>query len=194
MSLNDIPGAAVSVWSKGGIIYAKGFGVRSTATNMAMAADTLIDLASVSKSLTGVAVDKLNRQGRIHPDAPVTKYFPELGDAFGRVKIRHLLRHSSGLTRRDDASVTCCGLAAETGLDEAAQELSSAKPSPGVEFVYANSNYVLLAAVLERVSGQPFPVLMQQLVFRPLGMRRTTLDVAEARRWGMADPSLLFRG
>ena len=92
MSLNHTLGAAVSVWSKGGIIYAKGFGVRSTATNLPMAADTLIDLASVSKSLTGVAVDKLNRQGRIHPDAPVTKYLPELGDAFGRVRIRHVWR------------------------------------------------------------------------------------------------------
>jgi CubicO group peptidase (beta-lactamase class C family) len=124
----------------------------------------------------------------------VTKYLPELGEAFRRVRIRHLMRHTSGLTRRDDALLRCCALAAESGLDEAAHKLSAAKPSPGVGFVYANSNYVLLAAVLERVSGQPFPELMQQVVFRPLRMRRTTLDVAEARRWGLADPHCCFGG
>jgi hypothetical protein len=57
-----------------------------------------------------------------------------------------------------------------------------------VAFVYANSNYVLLAALVERLSGLPFPVYMRTQVFRPLGILRTTLDRTEAVGWGLAEP------
>jgi CubicO group peptidase (beta-lactamase class C family) len=190
IALNDVPGAAVAVWRKGSVMYANGFGVRSTATNEPMTADTPVDLASLSKSLTAVAVSQLSRQGKIDPDAPVTKYLPELQGAFTRIRIRHLIRHTSGLTRRDDFLVPCCGQPGEYDLNLAARRLSVAKPSssPGAEFAYANSNYVLLAAVVQRVSGQFFPVFMRESVFRPLAMLRTTLDPVEAREWGLADP------
>jgi CubicO group peptidase (beta-lactamase class C family) len=190
MELNNVPGAAIAVWHKGEIKYAKGFGVRSTATKEAMTADTPVDLASVSKSLTAVAVNQLSRQGKIDLEAPVTKYIPELGSEFTRIRIRHLITHTSGLTRRDDYRVPCCGTAGEYDLEVAAVKLAAAKPSrmSPVEFVYANSNYVLLAAVVQRVSGQSFPVFMREFVFRPLRMFLTTLYPAEARGWGLADP------
>src|SRR5688572_9257166 len=152
--------------------------------------DSDVDLASVSKSLTAVAVNHLSRQGKIDFEAPVTKYLSELTDEFTRIRIRHLVTHTSGLTRCDDYLVPCCGTAGEYNLDYATIRLAAAKPSrtsPG-EFVYANSNYVLLAAIVQRVSGQSFPVFMRDFVFRPLGMSRTTLDPAEARLWGLADP------
>ena len=190
MELNGVPGAAIAVFLKGEVKYAKGFGVRSTVTNEPMTADTPVDLASVSKSLTAVAVNQLSRQGKIDLAAPVTKYLSELGAEFTRIRIRHLITHTSGLTRRDDYLVPCCGTAGEYDLDLAAARLAAAKPSttPPGEFVYANSNYVLLAAIVQRVSGQSFPVFMRESVFRPLGMSRTTLNPAEAHRWGLADP------
>jgi CubicO group peptidase (beta-lactamase class C family) len=130
MELNDLPGAAVAVWRKDDIIYAKGFGVRSTATGEPMTADTPVDHASVSKSLTAVAVNQLSRQGKIDLDAPVAKYLPELSGAFTRVRIRHLIRHTSVLTRRHDVLVTCCGQGGESGLHEAAQRFRCSCGNP----------------------------------------------------------------
>jgi CubicO group peptidase (beta-lactamase class C family) len=189
IDLNEVPGASIAVWRRGDIIYAKGFGIRSSITGEPMTAETPVDLASVSKSLTAVAINHLSQQGKIDVDAPVTRYLPELRGSFNRVKIRHLLRHTSGLTRRDDSLLPCCGEPDEYSLDAAVARLAAAKPSGGAaEFAYANSNYVLLAAIVQRESGQPFPVFMRETVFRPLRMLRTTLDPLEARTWGLADP------
>jgi CubicO group peptidase (beta-lactamase class C family) len=85
--------------------------------------------------------------------------------------------------------VPCCGQPGEFDLDVAVTRLAGAKLArPGAGFVYANSNYVLLAAVTQRVSGKPFVALMRDSVFRPQGMSRTTLDSAEASEWGLAEP------
>jgi CubicO group peptidase (beta-lactamase class C family) len=59
--------------------------------------------------------------------------------------------------------------------------------APGAAFAYANSNYVLLAALVERLSGLPWPVYLRTQVFLPLGMTRTTLDRTEALGWGLAE-------
>jgi CubicO group peptidase (beta-lactamase class C family) len=186
---NDIPGASVAISRNGEIIYAAGFGVRSVVTGDLMTADTPVDLASVSKPLTAFAVKQLSLQRSVNSDAPVTRYLPELGQAFTSVRIRDLIRHASGLTRRDDILVLCCGRPGEYDLDVAVQALAAAEPAKSRgSFVYANSNYVLMAAVIQRVSGRPFPVFMAESVFRPLRMRQTTLDPEEARRWGLAEP------
>jgi CubicO group peptidase (beta-lactamase class C family) len=188
MALNGIPGASVAVVRKGEIVYAKGLGVRSTATGEPMAADTPVDLASVSKPLTAFAIAEMARVGALELDAPVARYLPGLGGGFARLTVRHLLRHTSGLTRSDDFLVPCCGKPGELDLDEAVARLAGARTRPDAPFSYANSNYVLLAAVAERVSGRAFPALLRELVFQPLGMIRSTLDADQARAWGLADP------
>jgi CubicO group peptidase (beta-lactamase class C family) len=116
IQLNDIPGASVAISRNGEIIYAAAFGVRSVVTGDPMTTETLLDFASVSKSLTAVAVKQLSQRGRIDPDTPVTRYLPELGNAFAGIRLRHLLRHASGLTRRDDALLPCCGRPGEYDL------------------------------------------------------------------------------
>jgi CubicO group peptidase (beta-lactamase class C family) len=188
MELNSVPGASVAVVRKGEIVYARGFGVRNTATDEPMSAGTPVDLASVSKPLTAVAIAQLEKNGSIDRDAPVTRYLPELGGAFSAVTVSHLLRHKSGLTRSDDFLAPCCGRPGEFDLDAATARLAAAKPRPDAAFAYANSNYVLLAAVAQRVSGQPFPAVLRDLVFLPSGMQRSTLDAGQARQWGLAEP------
>jgi CubicO group peptidase (beta-lactamase class C family) len=81
-------------------------------------------------------------------------------------------------------------------LESAVQKLSrvTLKRSPGAAFGYANSNYVLLAALVQRASGQAFPAFMRECVFRPRAMFRTTLDPEEARAWGLADPHVRLSG
>jgi hypothetical protein len=154
-----------------------------------MTVDTPVDLASLSKSLTALAIIELARRGGVDLRASVTRYLPELGEHYTGVTLRQLIRHTSGLTRRDDFLVPCCGQAGEFDLNVAVMRLAGAKPTrPGARFAYANSNYVLLAAVAQRVSGEPFVSFLRDSVFRPLGMSHTTLDSTDAIDWGLAEP------
>ena len=188
MELNGIPGLSLAVVEGGAASKLRAYGVRSVASREAMTVDTPVELASVSKSLTALAVLQLEREGRLDRDDSVTALLPEMGHGKWRgVTIRDLLRHRSGLRRRHDFLISCCGLPGNLDLESVPGRMAEAdlESSPGAMFSYANSNYALLAAAVQRAS--PFPEYMNVTVFEPLGMHRTTVDEAEAREWEMAD-------
>ncbi len=194
MEMNRIPGLSLAVVSGDSVLALRAYGVKSLATGEPMTVHTPVELASVSKAFTAVAVLQLSESGRLELDAPIARYLPgfQIGDdpAAAEITVRHLLRHTSGLRRYDDRLVPCCGRPGEFDLDVAVHRLRAARlrQPPGAGFRYANSNYVLLAAIVERVSGEPFPSYMHEHVIRPLGMTRTTLHRSEALAWGLADP------
>ncbi|MCS6952509.1 MAG: serine hydrolase domain-containing protein [Bryobacterales bacterium] len=190
IQLNDLPGLAAAVVDRGRTLPGA-YGVRDVSSGEPMTPATLVELASVSKPLTALAVARLQREGRLDLEQPVRDYLPEFrvdhADS-DRITVRHLLEHTSGLVRADDYRVPCCGRPGEGDLTLALRELHPARPRyrPGERFRYANSNYVVLAALIERLAGRPFPQYMREEVFEPLGMRRTTLDPAQAAAWGLA--------
>jgi len=191
MRLNEIPGLALAV-ARGRAVSTRAYGVKSLATGEPMTTDTPVELASVSKPFTALAVLQLVKAGKLHLDAPLVRYLPEFspgrGSPLERITVRHLLRHTSGLARRNNFLVPCCGQPGEFDLCLAVRKLRDAdlRRAPGAAFAYANSNYVLLAALVERLSGQPWPLYLRTQVFLPLGMTRTTLDRTEALAWGLA--------
>ncbi|HXG32116.1 MAG TPA: serine hydrolase domain-containing protein [Bryobacteraceae bacterium] len=190
MELNHLPGLAAAIVRPGEILLGA-YGVRDLSTGEPMTPATLVELASVSKPLTALAVARLEQEGRLRLDEPVRRYLPEFRvdhTESDRITVRHLLEHTSGLLRADDYRVPCCGRPGEGDLALAVRQLHAAQPRyrPGRRFRYANSNYVVLAAVIERVSGRPFATYMRESVFAPLGMWRTTLDAAQAEAWGLA--------
>ncbi len=189
MELNGIPGLSLAVVADGAVSHVGAYGVRSVESQEALSVDTPVELASVSKSFTALAVLRLERSGRLDRDAGVTSFLPELGAGkWQGVAIRDLLRHRSGLRRRHDFLVPCCGQAGNLELDRAAELMAGAEleGSPGEMFSYANSNYVLLAAVVQRASGFPFAEYLKTTIFEPLGMHHTTVDEEEAHAWNMA--------
>ena len=191
MELNSIPGLSLVIVEGGTVSYVQAYGVRSTASGQRMRVDTPVELASLSKAFTALAILRLEREELIERDYPVTHYFSVLdGAGWAHVKIRHLLQHRSGLRRRHDFQIPCCGLPREHDLSLVAERLAQTdlESPPGEAFSYANSNYSLLAAVVEQVSGLSFPEYMREKIFVPLGMHRTSLDEAQARSWGRADP------
>jgi len=193
MELNQVPGLALAI-VRGNAISTKAYGVKSLRSGEPMTPDTPVELASVSKPFTALAVLQLVKAGKLNVELPVVRYLPELstggGSAMENITVRHLLRHTSGFTRRNNFLVPCCGQPGEFDLDLAVRKLRAAsfRHAPGTRFAYANSNYVLLAALVERLSGLPFPAYMRTHVFLPLGMPRTTLDRTEALGWGLAEP------
>ena len=191
MTLNRMPGLALAIVEGGGVTYVRAYGVRSVQSQEPLRAEDPVELASVSKSFTALAVLELERAGRIDRGDAVSAALPELDSrAWRGVTLHHLLRHRSGLRRRHDFLAPCCAGPGAPDPEEAARHLAapSLESPPGETFSYANSNYMLLAAVVQRVSGMPFAEFMRQAVFRPLGLRRTTVEAGEARRWGAASP------
>ncbi len=191
MELNQIPGLALSIVHSGQVFYSQGFGVRDLSTAKTMTVDTPVELASLSKSLTALAVLLLQAEGRIELASPLSRYLPDLeatSPLFATMTIRGLLAHRSGLTRQADRLLPCCGMPGDLDLRGAVRRLQEARLDrrPGSHFVYTNSNYVLLAAVVESVSGTPFPLFMRERIFQPLGMMRATLDLEKARSRGLA--------
>lgn len=174
----DVPGLAVVVVQGDEIIYLKGFGVTSLSDPSPVTPQTIFDLASISKSFTALGVLLLRDQGLIDLDAPVQQYLPDfqLDDPrAGDITIRQLLNQTSGLPGNMSAP-----LIFQEGEDEFKAVVAAASRlqldrDPGSSFQYADINYCLLGALIERVTGTTFEDYMQQNVFGPLGMENTTL-------------------
>jgi CubicO group peptidase (beta-lactamase class C family) len=134
-------------------------------------AQTLWDLASLTKVVgTTSAVLQLVGDGRVALDAPVQRYLPEwTGRDKGRVTVRHLLTHSSGLPawrplyKEATGPASALALAIATQLDTV----------PGARYVYSDLNFILLGTIAARVGGRPLDVYLRERVFRPLGMLDT---------------------
>jgi CubicO group peptidase (beta-lactamase class C family) len=141
-------------------------------------AQTRFLVGSISKWITTVAVLRLVDQGRIDLDKPVTAYLPELPPESGIVTVRHLLSNTSGIPN---------GLAQALKQDRAATERSNITPTqaalrfgagrpafaPGTKFDYSFTNWLIVGAIVERVTGEPFQQAIARLVLQPAGVHDT---------------------
>lgn len=178
MTVGSRPGAAVVVLDGGKVVHQKGYGLADLTTKRPVDANTVFDLASVSKSFTALAVMTLAEQGKLAYDDPVIKFIPQFTGDARKITIRHLLNHTSGLQDYMGLYVKKVkegGWAPDfepTSLD--ALGLLTAEErlefEPGSAYAYSNSGYVVLAQVVARASGQRFPAYMKSAVLRPLGM------------------------
>lgn len=170
---SDGPGCAVSVVRDGRTAFQAAYGQANVEAGTANTARTAFQIGSVSKQFTAFAVHLLAAEGKLSLQDDVRKHVPEM-HAFDRpVTVDQLLHHTSGL--RDEWMVLLQGRRPEDAVTQhdtlralfAQRELNF---EPGSRFVYSNSNYTLLALVVERASGQSFPAFMKARVFEPLGM------------------------
>ena len=190
MVADDIPGLAVVVVQGDEIIYLNGFGVASLKTNSPVMPQTIFDLASISKSFTALGVLLLRDDGLIELDESVQHYLPDfqLDDPRAEdITVRHLLNQTSGLPGALSAP-----LIFQQGDDEMAELVAALSQIqlnrvPGSSIEYADINYCLLGALIERVSGITFEEYIRQKIFIPLGMANTTLYPDEAAVLDRAD-------
>ena len=160
------------------ILYLDGFGQADRSRRAAIRPDTRFQLASITKPFVSVAVAQLVEAGRLSWDDSLGKLFPDLplAAARQRVRIRHLVTHTSGL--RD---FSCEGRSCPTRYDSTDDHLRAAVLSqgdslvyePGSRFVYTNTNYALLGRIVELLSGQTLHDYVRAHVFRPAGMQDT---------------------
>ncbi|GAA0601630.1 beta-lactamase family protein [Kribbella sandramycini] len=182
-----LPGVAVAVVKDGRVVHTGGYGRQ--ANGEPVSSRTPMRIASLSKSFTALAVQQLAEAGRLRLDDPVVRRLPEfaMSDArAGRITIRQLLDHSSGMS---DKSYPEAAVRQPESLQQAVAALRPVKltSAPGEQHAYHNPNYWVAARVVEVVSGRPFADYLQQQVFHPLGMSSTQT----VNDWGAAVPGLV---
>ncbi len=179
----QIVGAAVAVSQNGQVVYQNGFGVRDLATQAPVTPETVFGTASVSKSFTALVIMQLASEGRLSVQDPVTKYLPELRlrgvEQMDEIKIHHLLSHTTGLPpmhRRQELRT----------FDQHIEYLSSAEyemlGKPGDYLSYCNDSFLLLGAIIERLTGRLYRRVMTERVLDRLEMNRSTYTLEELNR------------
>ena len=171
------PGCAVGVYRAGDILFSRGYGLADVAENLPITARTVFNVASLSKQFTAFAVALLASEGRLSLDAEVQAYVPELPNFADPITVRHLIHHTSGL-RDYGALKELSGWRLDDRLSKSEllallQRQRGLNFDPGERHEYNNTNYVLLALIVERVSGQRFRDFAAERIFRPLGMTST---------------------
>ena len=140
-----------------------------------MEIDTIFDCASLTKVLiTAPAVMMLVEEGRLRLIDRVTKHLPEFSGGKSLITVKQLLTHFSGLRPDVDLEPEWSGY--ETGIQRAYQEVPIVEP--GSRFIYSDINYILLAEIVRRISGQPLDEFARERIFEPLGMTETSFRPA----------------
>lgn len=169
------PGLAISVIKGQKVVYKKAFGIANLEYGIKIENNSVFDIASLAKQFTGFAIAKLIYEKKLSEDDPVQEFLPELKNLGPNMEIRHLLHHSSGL--RDIGELFGIG---HYGVDltsmETLQIMEAQKDmnfAIGDESDYSNTNYVLLAIIVERVSGISFRTWCAENIFKPLEMNKS---------------------
>jgi len=164
----------VVLFAKEGKVFSKAYGFKNIRTKDSLNIHTSFQLASVSKPLTATAILQLIEKGKLHLDDLIDQYLPDF--PYPGITIEMLLTHQSGLPNYlyitddnwDDEEIPLSNQEAyEIFLCE--QPLRYYRP--GRRYNYCNTNYFLLANILERVSGMSFPEYMKENIFEPAGMK-----------------------
>ncbi len=168
----QIPGAVLIVGHDGQVVYRKAYGSRAIEPRReAMTLDAVFDCASLTKVVaTTTAIMQLWEQGKFRMSDPVAKYLPEFGQNGKQdITIRQLLVHYSGLPEDLELGKKW------QGKDAAYRMAFEIAPdhAPGSAFVYSDINFVVLGALVERLSGEPLDQYATKHVFEPLGMKET---------------------
>jgi|SRR5215472_1743147 len=174
---SDSPGCSVGISRGGELLYERGHGAANLELGVPVTPATVFHAASVAKVFTAMSVMLLAERGKLSLDDDMRKYFPEFSEYGSRLTIRHLLSHTGGL--RDVFELQALAAPSPGTRDPNDQfvkllahqrELNFA---PGSEWQYSNGGYLLLAAIVKRVSGQSLRDFAAANIFEPLGMKDT---------------------
>lgn len=171
---------SVLVADKGQVIYKKGFGMANMEWEIPNAPDTKHRLGSITKQFTAMLIMQLVAEGKLDLQATVSKYLPDYSKVNGdKITIHQLLAHTSGtpnytsfpnffkeLSRNPYTPTEMLKVFADSTLNF----------TPGERFAYSNSGYILLGAIIEKVTAKPYEQVLQEKIFTPLKMNNTGYD------------------
>lgn len=167
---------SILVGYKGKIIYEQYYGIANRSKGLALSAQSAVQLASVSKTFTAAAVLYLFQHKYLDINELVTSYIPSF--PYKNISIKMLLNHRSGLPDYTHWAVPFANKSKRIFYnDDIVKLLSSVKPHldfpSNTHFKYSNTNYAVLAKIIEVVTEMPYKSFMQKYIFKPLGMEHT---------------------
>jgi CubicO group peptidase (beta-lactamase class C family) len=180
----NTPGAAVAIVQGDRIMMARGYGVANVETGEAVNPDMLFRLGSTTKMLTATAVNVLAEEGRLKLDVPIATYMQGVNPKIGQLTAHQLLTHTAGV--RDEAPMFGPHDDAALGAGIRAMDDGFLFAPAGDVFSYSNPGYWIAGYLAEAVAGRPYADLMQEKVFGPVGMQRTTLRPTLAMTYPLA--------
>ncbi|HEY0457624.1 MAG TPA: serine hydrolase [Pyrinomonadaceae bacterium] len=170
------PGGVVLIAQKGRIIYKKAFGLANIELNVPMKEEMVFNIASMTKQFTAVAILQLVEQGKLSLQDEITKYLPDYPVGIQKITVENLLTHTGGIPASDPVAMT--RLQGEKRLIALAEIIATFKSrpfdfAPGTKMIYSNNGYILLGAIIEKVSGMSYPEYLEKNLFKPAGMTET---------------------
>ncbi|WP_235295525.1 serine hydrolase domain-containing protein [Portibacter lacus] len=176
----DHPGGVVSILKKGKTLFSKAYGLADIKHAAPHKLESVFNIASVSKQFTAMGIILLHIDGQLSIDDDIRKFLPELHEFETPISLRHLLHHTSGLRSTPELF----GLAGWRDGDPITTEddwryllkQTNLNFKPNSQFMYSNSGYILLAKIIERVSGKHFHAWMKEEIFIPLELNQTFVD------------------
>lgn len=173
------PGCELGIIRNGEFVYLHGYGMADIDRRIPITSTTVFNIASLSKQFTAASLVLLSQQGKLSLDDDVRKYIPELPDYGKPITIRKLLNHTSGI--RDYVQMMFLAGSRYGTLTKNADALKmivrqkALNFTPGDEWLYSNSGYVLASLIVERVSGESLGAFERENIFEPLGMNNTSV-------------------
>ncbi len=175
MEKQQIPGLALGVIVQGEPVLLHGYGYANLEHAIPVTPHTVFEIASITKLFTATAVMMLAQAGKLALSDPLSRYLPNLPEAWQAITIRHVLTHSSGLKGYTDTQryweTTRLDISRAAILDLVRDE--PLLFPPGQRYHYDNTGFYLLGLLLEQVSGQAYGDLLGEMIFTPLGMTDT---------------------
>ena len=167
------PGAAVLVAKDGQVVLRKGYGMAHLELGVPIQPEMVFELGSITKQFTGAAILMLQERGQLSVEDEVTKYLPDYPTHGQKITIDHLLTHVSGIPSYTGLPEWLPRVREDLTVQQLV-DMFKDKPlefNPGEKWAYNNSAYILLGAVIEKVSGKTYEDFIEQEIFAPLGMK-----------------------
>jgi CubicO group peptidase (beta-lactamase class C family) len=163
----------IIIAEEGKIIYENSTGWADIANERSLNLRTPFYIASVSKQFTAVSILILRDAGKLELDDYLIKYFPDLGNFAKKIKIRHLLNHTSGLPDYFQNAWDSPGFTNAQLYEKVKFDINQLNFRPGHKYRYNNTGYVLLSLIVEKVSGLPYYKFFESNISEPLGLENT---------------------
>lgn len=203
----NVPGFAIGLAKESEWNYKKEFGFRDTEAKLPLSPDTIFGVGSLTKAFTAVAILQLQEKGKLNLNDPVINYLPEFKTPnevqTKQITIHHFLTHTSGIPplatlmgavkksmekdlsleenqQQEDPldAIQAIDTYAEL-MDTIAKTAFTPIGVPGTEFSYSNDAYALLGAIIERISGKPYELYVQENILEPAGMHHSGFQLED---------------
>jgi len=185
----NTPGCAVGIIRNGDFVYERGYGMADLDHDVPLTSASVSYIGSMSKQFTAASIALLAQRGKLSLDDDIRKYLPEMPQYQRPILIKNLIHHTSGIRdyivlkylaavpteaiSSDDENYERMALTTSDDVYKLITRQRELNFLAGEESAYSNSNYVLLAEIVKRVSGKSLPEFADENIFRPLRMVHT---------------------